>query len=308
MPLLPPAVVQFCDQNGIPYAAGTIDTWIPSTTTPKDTWTDPGLTVLNTNPIVLDSAGRAIIYGDGAYRTRLRDALGNVIWDQPTDSLVSLAMAPVVSAATLADARTALGVDAAIAAEATIRLAADTAETTRAEAAEATLTTNLAAEATTRATDDATNAAAIAAETARAMAAEAALAAAAASNYAEVYSTATQTTNVVLNNIGGNPVQVTWQGLPGSINNFASGGSDIWYASGHVTRDGIEIMRVGYLNTGLSVPPFPPVLDTPGAGTHTYEVSYFVDPQVAGFSGSSAWSDFNGADAHVWAYLLVRSM
>jgi hypothetical protein len=308
MPLLPTPVIQFCDQNGKPYIGGTLDTWIVGTTTPKQTWMDPGLTILNTNPIVLDGAGRALFYGDGAYRIRLRDALGNVVWDEPTDSLVSLAMVPVVSAATLAGARTALGVDTAIAAEATTRAAADTAEATARAAADTTLTTNLSSEATTRASADTTNATAISTETARAMAAEAALASAASSNFAEVYTTATQTTSVVLNNIGGNPVQVSWQGNPGSINNFGSGGTDIWFASGHVKRDGVEIMRVGYLNTGLSVPPFPPVLDTPGAGSHTYSVDYFVDPQVAASSGSSTWSDYNQAAAHVWAYILVRSM
>jgi hypothetical protein len=308
MPLLPPPELQFCDQNGKPYAAGTLDTWIVGTTTPKQTWTNPALTVLNTNPVVLDSAGRCLLYGDGAYRIRLKDALGNVIYDQPTDSLVSLAMVPVVSAATLAAARTALGVDTAIAAEATIRAAADTAETARATTAEGTLTTNLAAEVTRATTAEGVNATVIAAETTRAMAAEAALATAASSNFAQVYTTATQTSSCTLINTGGNPVQVSWQGNPGSVNNFGSGGTDQWFASGHVKRDGVEIMRVGYLNTGLSVPPFTPVLDTPGAGSHVYSVDYFVDPQVAASSGSPTWSDYNAGAAHVWAYLLVRSM
>jgi hypothetical protein len=137
--LLPPAVLQFCDADGEPYAGGTIETYVPGTTTPKDTWQDSDGTALNTNPIVLDAAGRAIIYGDGAYRTILRDSTGNLIWDQPSYTYVSAAMAPVVGAADLATARQAMGVTDAIAAEATLRANADAAETSRAEAAEAAL-------------------------------------------------------------------------------------------------------------------------------------------------------------------------
>jgi hypothetical protein len=185
MPLVPSAVLQFSDADGHPYAGGSIDFFVVGTTTRKNTWSDSDATVLNTNPVILDAAGRCIVVGDGAYRSILKDADGNTIWDQVTDSLVSLAMAPVCDAATLADARDAMGVTAAIAAEAT-----------RAEAAEATLQTNIDAEAatrlstdttlqaeilaegTTRATQDTALSAAIAAETARAEAAEAANAAA----------------------------------------------------------------------------------------------------------------------------------
>jgi hypothetical protein len=141
--LLPPAELQFCDENGHPFAGGTLEMYVPGTTTPKDTWIDPGGTVLNPNPIVLDSAGRALIYGDGAYRTILRDAVGNLIWDQPSFTYVSSAMVPVVGAVDLATARQAMGVTDAINAEATLRANADAAETARAEAAEATLQHNI---------------------------------------------------------------------------------------------------------------------------------------------------------------------
>jgi hypothetical protein len=161
--LLPEAELQFCDANGEPYAGGTLETYIRGTQTAKATWVTPegGDGNLNTNPITLDSAGRCILYGDGAYRTILRDALGNLIWDQPTSTLVSVAMAPVVAAPTIAAAVVLLGIAdmiaaeatarvagdaaeaaaraAAIAAEAAARAAADTAEATRAEAAEAAL-------------------------------------------------------------------------------------------------------------------------------------------------------------------------
>jgi hypothetical protein len=86
--------------------------------------------VLNTNPIQLDAAGRCVMYGDGDYRLILRDAAGNQVWDQPSSTIVSAAMQPVVSAPDLATARNLLGVDDAIAAEAAARSSADTAEQT----------------------------------------------------------------------------------------------------------------------------------------------------------------------------------
>lgn len=80
--LLPEPEVQFCDANGHPYAGGTIDIYIPGTDTPRDTWQDEAGTALNTNPIILDAAGRAIIWGEGEYRFVLKDADGNLIYDQ----------------------------------------------------------------------------------------------------------------------------------------------------------------------------------------------------------------------------------
>jgi hypothetical protein len=163
MPLLPSPELQFCDGNGLPYAAGTLATYVVGTTTLKSTWADYLATVLNTNPVVLDSAGRCILWGDGQYRLVLKDALGNLIWDQVSATEVSAAMAAVCMAPTVAAARTAMGIDDAIAAEATLRANADTAEIAARQAADA-------AEVTARN-------AAIAVETNRALAAEAALAA-----------------------------------------------------------------------------------------------------------------------------------
>lgn len=142
MPLLLPAPeLQFCDGNGDPYSGGTIAFFIWGTDTPKDTWQDHDGTVLNTNPVVLDSAGRALIFGSGDYRAILKDADGNLIYDQWTSSVVSDAMQPVVRASTIADAQTLLGITSSD--EINARIAVETA---RAEAAETTLTTNLAAE------------------------------------------------------------------------------------------------------------------------------------------------------------------
>lgn len=82
--LLPPGKNCFYDANGASLGAGTVQFYIPNTTTPKDTWKNADQTVLNTNPVLLDSAGCAIIYGSGTYRQVLKDVLGNLIWDQLT--------------------------------------------------------------------------------------------------------------------------------------------------------------------------------------------------------------------------------
>jgi hypothetical protein len=55
--------------------------YVPGTLTPANTWQDSGQTTLNTNPIILDSRGQAIIYGIGSYRQILSDSLGNIVWD-----------------------------------------------------------------------------------------------------------------------------------------------------------------------------------------------------------------------------------
>lgn len=82
--LLPLPETTWIDQNGVPLAGGSVYFYIPNTTTPKDTYKDAAGTVLNTNPVILDSAGRAIVYGTGSYRQEVYDAAGNLIWDQVT--------------------------------------------------------------------------------------------------------------------------------------------------------------------------------------------------------------------------------
>jgi hypothetical protein len=170
---------QFCDPNGKPYAGGSLATYIAGTSTPKTTWYEHTGTAANSNPIILDSAGRCIMFGDGEYRLVLKDAAGNLVFDQYSTTIVSAAMEPVVAAPTLPDAMSLLGVDDAIAAEASARTSADSAEQTARIAADN-------AEASARAAADSSEAAArnatdgdlhnqIVAETNRATAAEASL-------------------------------------------------------------------------------------------------------------------------------------
>jgi hypothetical protein len=113
-----------------------LSTYVQGTSTPKATWSDPGGTALNTNPVILDAAGRCLLYGDGLYRLVLQDAVGNLIWDQPASTIVSDAMAPVIAAPTIADAVALLGIQALIDTSVAV-------ETSRAEAAEAALQHNI---------------------------------------------------------------------------------------------------------------------------------------------------------------------
>lgn len=84
--ILPNAQTTFVDKNGKPLTSGTVEFFIPGTTTHKMTWKDAGQTISNANPLTLDGSGRAIIFGDGSYRQLLKDRYGNVIWDAYTSS------------------------------------------------------------------------------------------------------------------------------------------------------------------------------------------------------------------------------
>lgn len=86
--LLPNAKQQFFTAQGIPAASGTVDFYIPSTTTRKTTWKSSTESTgnQNTNPVLLDAGGFATIYGDGSYRQVVKDVDGNTIWDAVTTS------------------------------------------------------------------------------------------------------------------------------------------------------------------------------------------------------------------------------
>lgn len=85
--LLPNGKQQFFDRNGDTVALGTVGFFIPGTDTPKDTWSDPDESVLNTNPVALDAGGMALIYGSGQYRQVVQNSSGDIIWDELTYGL-----------------------------------------------------------------------------------------------------------------------------------------------------------------------------------------------------------------------------
>lgn len=73
---------QFCDATGLPYAGGSLTFYASGTTTLQNTYSDKALSIANTNPVVLDSAGRAgsIFLQNLSYKVVLEDASNNVIW------------------------------------------------------------------------------------------------------------------------------------------------------------------------------------------------------------------------------------
>lgn len=79
----------FLDINGDPLSGGKVYFYVPNTGTPANTWSDPGLTTVNTNPVILDQAGRAVIWGNIQYREVVQDQFGNTQWDRVTSGLAS---------------------------------------------------------------------------------------------------------------------------------------------------------------------------------------------------------------------------
>lgn len=143
---IPQPVWQIIDQNGEPIVGASVYTYIPGTLTSKASYADYQQITQNSNPVTTDSSGRTpAMWGFGGYRVIVKDASGNLIYDQITrtglpEAAVSDAMLPVVGAATLSQARTLMGIDTAIqsgitsivstliAQEAGARAAADAAE------------------------------------------------------------------------------------------------------------------------------------------------------------------------------------
>lgn len=79
------AGAQFFDDNGDPLSGGLLYVYDAGTTTPVNTFTSKSGTTLNTNPIVLDAAGRTPneiwLTGGVLYKFRLRDSDGVLIGD-----------------------------------------------------------------------------------------------------------------------------------------------------------------------------------------------------------------------------------
>lgn len=73
---------QYLLPNGQVNAGGKLYFYETDLTTPKDTWSDPDLTTLNSNPVVMDAAGRTStdVWGDGEYGVVMTDADDVVIW------------------------------------------------------------------------------------------------------------------------------------------------------------------------------------------------------------------------------------
>lgn len=73
---------QYLLADGSVNAGGSLTFYETDLTTPKDTWSDEEMTVLNSNPVVFDAAGRTLtdVWGDGEYGVVMKSALGVTIW------------------------------------------------------------------------------------------------------------------------------------------------------------------------------------------------------------------------------------
>lgn len=80
----------FADSSGAPLAGGKIYTYAAGTVTPKDSYTDSGAGTPLTNPVILDSAGRAVIFLSGSYKIVVADSLDNII--RTVDNIQSLSL------------------------------------------------------------------------------------------------------------------------------------------------------------------------------------------------------------------------
>lgn len=72
----------FYDKLGKPLSGGKVETYDAASTIKKASYQDGQKAVLNTNPVILDENGSAIICMDGYYRLRVYDAENVVLGDQ----------------------------------------------------------------------------------------------------------------------------------------------------------------------------------------------------------------------------------
>lgn len=96
-----PNPVYFDLLSNKPVAGGFLQFYEIGTTTPKGTWSDQALTIPNTNPVPLDSSGRANvnIWLSGSYSVRLINSLGAVIWTRDvSDGAVGNSAFPTLEA------------------------------------------------------------------------------------------------------------------------------------------------------------------------------------------------------------------
>lgn len=82
--VMPAPVFTGLDSNGNPLSGGKLYSYAAGTTTPQATYTDVTLTVPNANPIILDSAGRAVVYltPGKSFKFVLQQSDGSSVWTQ----------------------------------------------------------------------------------------------------------------------------------------------------------------------------------------------------------------------------------
>lgn len=80
--LMPIPATQFLDNDGNIVPGGKLYSYAAGTTTPQNTYTTAALTVANANPIILDSAGRAVVFLDQSlsYKFVFKTAADVTLW------------------------------------------------------------------------------------------------------------------------------------------------------------------------------------------------------------------------------------
>lgn len=145
---------KFTDDQGRPLVGGKVHAYFAGTTTYQDTFKDPDMTIVNTNPIILDDSGSADVYLNGSYRIRIFDKNDVLIEEQDgvtqsANGEITTAKGEIIGLYGAVLNSLTNEVKRAVAAEKTI---ADslTSETTRAKSAESALQSSIVDE-TTRA-------------------------------------------------------------------------------------------------------------------------------------------------------------
>lgn len=72
-------VAGLIDSSGLPLSGGRVETYDAGTTNPRLTYTDQLKTTPATNPIILNSLGQALVFGDGAYKFIIKRADGTTV-------------------------------------------------------------------------------------------------------------------------------------------------------------------------------------------------------------------------------------
>lgn len=93
--LLPNAKAAFIAASGAPAVGYKVKTYDAGTLTPRPTYLDAAGVGSNTNPIILDARGEAVIYWSGSYKVILTDPNDVVIWTADNFSPSSILAGPV---------------------------------------------------------------------------------------------------------------------------------------------------------------------------------------------------------------------
>ena len=67
--------------DGVPMIGAKLYSYVPLTSTPKATYSDPGYVTPNSNPVVMDDQGGAYIWLQGTYHLRLYDVDDVLVWE-----------------------------------------------------------------------------------------------------------------------------------------------------------------------------------------------------------------------------------